>query len=605
MELRPLAGDRLSRRAASRWLALYARRFDTVEVNATFYRLPTRETVARWIDRTPEGFLFAVKGSRYLTHLKRLRDLGPGLERFLDRIQPLVESPKLGPLLWQLPGNFHRDDDRLRTALERLPPLQHAFEFRHPSWFADDVYELLRHHGVGLVIGDSPQRPFQTHELTAEWTFVRFHHGARGRRGTTRTASSRSGRGASVGGGWTAPSSTSTTTGRASPSGTRKGCASCSVPSRVPDGAGGGKGYAGLMAVERDAILKALEQVIDPELKRPVTDLDMVRDVVVSSDGAVDVTIALTVAGCPLRSSFQDQVAEHVGAVPGVTGVSLRFDVMSPEEKAALASRLRGGRPEREIRLDPKTRVVAVASGKGGVGKSTLSANLAAALAELGESVGVLDADVYGYSIPHVLGVTQRPVVVDSMIVPPVRGDLKVMSIGLFAEDNGPIMWRGPMLHKALEQFLSDVHWGELDTLVVDMPPGTGDVAISIGQLLPRAEAVIVTTPQPAAQQVAVRAAVMAQKTGMRVLGSSRTCRGSSGPARSCSARVAATLSRTRSTRRSCADPVRPSAPRGLRRRTTGAGGGSDGRGEHDDSRPRRGDPGPQGGGIRKALTVL
>jgi ATP-binding protein involved in chromosome partitioning len=163
--------------------------------------------------------------------------------------------------------------------------------------------------------------------------------------------------------------------------------------------------------------------------------------------------------------------------------------------------------------------VIAVASGKGGVGKSTLTANLAAALAERGERVGVLDADVYGYSIPHVLGVTQRPIVVDSLIVPPVRGDLKVMSIGLFAEDNGPIMWRGPMLHKALQQFLSDVHWGELDTLVVDMPPGTGDVAISIGQLLPRAEAIIVTTPQPAAQQVAVRAAVMAQKTGMRVVG--------------------------------------------------------------------------------------
>jgi ATP-binding protein involved in chromosome partitioning len=208
-----------------------------------------------------------------------------------------------------------------------------------------------------------------------------------------------------------------------------------------------------------------------------------------------------------------------VGAVPGVSRVTLQFDVMSPAEKAALATRLRGGRPEREIRLDPSTRVVAVASGKGGVGKSTLAANLAAALAERGERVGVLDADVYGYSIPHVLGVTQRPIVVDSLIVPPVRGDLKVMSIGLFAEDNGPIMWRGPMLHKALEQFLSDVHWGELDTLVVDMPPGTGDVAISIGQLLPRAEAIIVTTPQPAAQQVAVRAAVMAQKTGMRVLG--------------------------------------------------------------------------------------
>jgi ATP-binding protein involved in chromosome partitioning len=273
------------------------------------------------------------------------------------------------------------------------------------------------------------------------------------------------------------------------------------------------------MTPDRDAILKALERVIDPELKRPVTDLDMVRDVTVSEDGAVDVTIALTVAGCPLRSSFQDQVARHVGAVPGVSRATLQFDVMSPTEKAALATRLRGGRPEREIRLDPSTRVVAVASGKGGVGKSTLTANLAAALADRGERVGVLDADVYGYSIPHVLGVTQRPIVVDSLIVPPVRGELKVMSIGLFAEDNGPIMWRGPMLHKALEQFLSDVHWGELDTLVVDMPPGTGDVAISIGQLLPRAEAIIVTTPQPAAQLVAVRAAVMAQKTGMRVLG--------------------------------------------------------------------------------------
>jgi ATP-binding protein involved in chromosome partitioning len=171
------------------------------------------------------------------------------------------------------------------------------------------------------------------------------------------------------------------------------------------------------------------------------------------------------------------------------------------------------------VQLDPGTRVIAVASGKGGVGKSTLTANIAASLAERGERVGVLDADVYGYSIPHVLGITQRPIVVDSMIVPPVRGELKVMSIGLFAEDNGPIMWRGPMLHRALEQFLSDVHWGELDTLVVDMPPGTGDVAISLGQLLPRAEAVVVTTPQPAAQQVAVRAAIMAQKTGMKITG--------------------------------------------------------------------------------------
>jgi uncharacterized protein YecE (DUF72 family) len=171
------------RAPASRWLALYAERFDTVEVNATFYRLPTRKAVAGWVSATPERFLFAVKASRYLTHLKRLRDVGPGLERFLDRIEPLVESPKLGPLLWQLPPNFHRDDERLADALARLPKLDHAFEFRHASWFADDVYALLREHGVALVIGDSPERPFQAHELTTDWTFVRFHHGSRGRRG--------------------------------------------------------------------------------------------------------------------------------------------------------------------------------------------------------------------------------------------------------------------------------------------------------------------------------------------------------------------------------------------------------------------------------------
>jgi len=272
------------------------------------------------------------------------------------------------------------------------------------------------------------------------------------------------------------------------------------------------------MTPDRDAILKALEQVIDPELKRPVTELDMVRDVLVEG-GHVSVTIALTVAGCPLRNSFEEQVQRHVGSVSGVTAVELGFDVMSPEEKAALSTRLRGGRPEKAISLDPGTRVVAVASGKGGVGKSTLTANLSVALAERGERVGVLDADVYGHSIPLMLGVDQRPVVVDKMIVPPVRGELKLMSIGFFLDDNSPLMWRGPMLHRALEQFLSDVHWGELDTLVVDMPPGTGDVAISLGQLLPRAEVLVVTTPQPAAQQVAVRAAAMAEKTGMRISG--------------------------------------------------------------------------------------
>ena len=273
------------------------------------------------------------------------------------------------------------------------------------------------------------------------------------------------------------------------------------------------------MAPDRDAILTALESVIDPELRRPVTELDMVRDVTVADDGAVDVTIALTVAGCPLRASFDEQVQRHVGAVEGVTSVRLAFDVMSPDEKAALATRLRGNRPEKSPQLDPRTRVVVVASGKGGVGKSTLTANLAYALARAGEEVGVLDADVYGHSIPHMLGIQQRPVVVDEMIVPPVNWDLRLMSIGFFMDENSPIMWRGPMLHRALEQFLADVHWGEIDTLVVDMPPGTGDVAISLGQLLPRAEVIVVTTPQPAAQQVAVRAAQMADKLGMRITG--------------------------------------------------------------------------------------
>ena len=272
------------------------------------------------------------------------------------------------------------------------------------------------------------------------------------------------------------------------------------------------------MGPTRDEVLTALERVVDPELKRPVTELGMVRAVDVDG-GAVAVTIALTVAGCPLRHSFQDQVSAAVGQLPGVESVSLDFDVMSPDEKSALVTRLRGGVERRGISLDASTRVIAVASGKGGVGKSSLTANLAAAFDALGHRTGVLDADVYGHSIPHMLGIHQRPVVVDRMIVPPVRGELKLMSIGFFLDDNAPVMWRGPMLHRALEQFLSDVHWGELDILLVDMPPGTGDVAISLGQLLPRAEVLVVTTPQPAAQQVAVRAADMAQRTGMRLLG--------------------------------------------------------------------------------------
>ena len=274
------------------------------------------------------------------------------------------------------------------------------------------------------------------------------------------------------------------------------------------------------MAPSRDEIMQALGGVIDPELRRPVTELDMVRDVQIDG-GDVVVTIALTIAGCPLRESFQQQVLDVLAPVEGVERVALEFDVMTPEERAALTTRLRGGVTERSkgIALDRDTRVLAIASGKGGVGKSTLSVNLAAAFARLGKQVGVLDADVYGHSIPHMLGITQRPVVVDKMIVPPVKDGLKLMSIGFFLDDNAPVMWRGPMLHRALEQFLTDVHWGTLDVLVVDMPPGTGDVSISLGQLLPRAEVVVVTTPQPAATEVAVRAAVMAQKTNMRLIG--------------------------------------------------------------------------------------
>jgi ATP-binding protein involved in chromosome partitioning len=274
------------------------------------------------------------------------------------------------------------------------------------------------------------------------------------------------------------------------------------------------------MEPNRDEILRALEGVIDPELRRPVTELDMVRDVEIDG-GDVRVTIALTVAGCPLRDSFQEQVVGVMRDVRGVERVALGFDVMTAEEREALTTKLRGGVQERSkgLSLDASTRVLAVCSGKGGVGKSTLTANLAVALTQLGKSVGVLDADVYGHSIPHVLGIHQKPVLVDKMIVPPVKHDLKLMSIGFFLDDNQPVMWRGPMLHRALEQFLSDVHWGDLDVLVVDMPPGTGDVAISLGQLLPRAETIVVTTPQPAAQEVASRAGTMAQKTGMRLVG--------------------------------------------------------------------------------------
>jgi ATP-binding protein involved in chromosome partitioning len=273
--------------------------------------------------------------------------------------------------------------------------------------------------------------------------------------------------------------------------------------------------------ISEEAVREALVGVIDPEIRRSVVELDMVRSVTVA-DPLVEVTIALTVPGCPMKADLERQVRERVGGVDGVGEVRVSFDVMTPEQRATLRGRLQGGGGQGEqkpIALRPTTRVVALASGKGGVGKSTLAVNLAAALAAGGAEVGVVDADIYGYSIPRMLGIDRRPVVVDGMIVPPVVHDLRVISIGFFTQPDAAVVWRGPMLHRALEQFLTDVHWGDLDYLVVDMPPGTGDVSISLGQLLPEPDLVLVTTPQPAAQSVARRAAEMAGKTGMRVAG--------------------------------------------------------------------------------------
>jgi ATP-binding protein involved in chromosome partitioning len=271
--------------------------------------------------------------------------------------------------------------------------------------------------------------------------------------------------------------------------------------------------------VSEAQVREALVAVIDPEIRRSVVELEMVRDVRI--DGArVEVTIALTVPGCPMKANLEQQVVEHVGAVAGVEAVTVAFDVMSAEQRTDLRRRLSGGGDEaKKLALDPSTRVVAVASGKGGVGKSTLTANLAAALALGGAEVGVIDADIYGYSMPRMLGVSRRPVAVDQMMIPPVNHGMKIMSIGFFVDDDGAVPWRGPMLHRALEQFLSDVHWGKIDYLVVDMPPGTGDIPISLGQLLPAPDLLIVTTPQVAAQRVAMRAADVAAKTGMRVAG--------------------------------------------------------------------------------------
>jgi ATP-binding protein involved in chromosome partitioning len=271
-----------------------------------------------------------------------------------------------------------------------------------------------------------------------------------------------------------------------------------------------------------DAVQKALHGVQDPEIRRPITELDMVKSVEVAADGSVDVAVYLTVSGCPMRDTITKDVRTAVAAVPGVTDVRVELDVMSPDQRQALREKLRGGQAEREIpfaKPGSLTRVYAVASGKGGVGKSSVTVNLAAAMAADGLRVGVVDADVYGFSVPRMLGVHQAPTRVDEMILPPVAHDVKVISIGMFVPGNQPVVWRGPMLHRALQQFLSDVFFGDLDVLLLDLPPGTGDIAISVAQLLPSAEVLVVTTPQAAAAEVAERAGAIALQTHQQVVG--------------------------------------------------------------------------------------
>jgi ATP-binding protein involved in chromosome partitioning len=273
------------------------------------------------------------------------------------------------------------------------------------------------------------------------------------------------------------------------------------------------------------AVRAALGKVIDPELRRPITEVGMVKDITVESDGAVHVEIYLTTSACPKKTEITDRVTAAVTDVPGTGAVRVSLDVMNDEQRTALRKQLRG---DQGLSAEPVipfaqpgclTRVYAVASGKGGVGKSSVTVNLAAALAARGLSVGLLDADIYGHSVPRMMGTNDRPTQVESMILPPVAHDVKVISIAQFTQGNAPVIWRGPMLHRALQQFLADVYWGDLDVLLLDLPPGTGDVAISVAQLIPNAEILVVTTPQMAAAEVAERAGAIALQTRQRIVG--------------------------------------------------------------------------------------
>lgn len=278
-----------------------------------------------------------------------------------------------------------------------------------------------------------------------------------------------------------------------------------------------------IQAPSVEAVRTALSGVNDPEINKPITDLGMVKDIQVGADGSVEVAVYLTIAGCPLRDRITRDVTAAVSALPGVTGVRVTMDVMSDEQRLELRRSLRGGTEEPRIPFaEPGslTRVYCVASGKGGVGKSSVTVNLAAAMAARGLSVGVVDADIYGHSIPRMLGATGRPTRIDDrLIMPPQAHGVKVISIGMFTPANTPVVWRGPMLHRALQQFLAEVFFGDLDILLLDLPPGTGDIAISVAQLLPNAEILVVTTPQAAAAEVAERAGSIALQTRQRITG--------------------------------------------------------------------------------------
>ncbi|MBR5951149.1 MAG: Mrp/NBP35 family ATP-binding protein [Actinomycetaceae bacterium] len=274
--------------------------------------------------------------------------------------------------------------------------------------------------------------------------------------------------------------------------------------------------------VNSDEVYKALTSVIDPEIQRPITDLDMVDEVRVDDGGKVFVRILLTIAGCPLKNKIEADTRAAVGALDGVTSVEVEMGSMNDAQRAQLREKLQGGAKVRVIPFaqpDSLTRVYAITSGKGGVGKSSVTANLAVAMANEGLKVGVIDADIYGFSIPRMLGVDEAPTTWEDMIIPPVAHGVKVMSIGMFVPENTPVVWRGPMLHRALEQFFADVYWGDLDVLLLDLPPGTGDIAISCAQLIPNSEVVIVTTPQAAAAEVAERSGQLAKQTDQRVVG--------------------------------------------------------------------------------------